>query len=72
MCVEVGKNIRYVWIKMEVMIVKNGEENYYFWPVGFGLDGSLEECAGDRHYMNKVCIERTKQLWRSGIVIDFT
>lgn len=54
------------------MIVKNGEENYYFWPVGFGLDGSLEECEADRHYMNKVCIERTKQLRRSEIVIDFT
>ncbi|MDE5866335.1 MAG: hypothetical protein K2H31_07035, partial [Lachnospiraceae bacterium] len=54
------------------MIVKNGEENYYFWPVGFGLDGSLEECAGDRHYMNKVCIERTKQLERSKFVLDIT
>ena len=38
---------------------------YYFWPTGFGLDGSLEECAADRHYMNRLCIERTKQLERS-------
>ena len=52
------------------MIVKNGEENYYFWLVGFGLNGSLEECAGDRHYMNAAVIDRTKKLGRSKIVLD--
>ena len=46
------------------LIVKYGEGKYYFWPIGFGLDGSLEECESEKHYMNKVCIERTKQLNR--------
>lgn len=49
------------------LIVKYGEdeeEKYYFWPVGFGLNGSLEECGADIHYMNQVSIERTKQLNR--------
>lgn len=53
------------------LIVKYGEGKYYFWPVGFGLDGSLEECEAERRHMNKVCIERTKQLkrYRQEIVI---
>ncbi len=46
------------------LIVKYGEGKYHFWPVGFGLNGSLEECEAERHYMNKVCIERTKKLER--------
>ena len=49
------------------LIVKYGEdeeEKYYFWPVGCGLNGSLEECGADIHYMNQVSIERTKQLNR--------
>ncbi|MDE5866396.1 MAG: hypothetical protein K2H31_07345, partial [Lachnospiraceae bacterium] len=32
----------------------------------------LEECEADRHYMNKVCIDRTKQLRRIEIVLDIT
>lgn len=47
------------------LIVKSQTGKYYFWPTGFGLDGSLEECAAARHYMNRLCIERTKQLERS-------
>lgn len=50
------------------MIVKSQKENYYFWSAGFGLNGSLEECSADRHHMNAVCIERTKQLERCKIV----
>ena len=46
------------------LIEKYGEGKYHFWPVGFGLNGSLEECEAERHYMNKVCIERTKKLER--------
>ncbi|MGN1174037.1 MAG: hypothetical protein ACI4S1_01105 [Roseburia sp.] len=52
------------------MIVKSQKGNYYFWPVGFGINGSLEECEMNMHYMNAVCIERTKQLRRSKIVIE--
>lgn len=52
------------------MIVKSQKGNYYFWPVGFGLNGSLEEGEMNSHYMNAVCIERTKQLKRSKIVIE--
>lgn len=51
------------------MIVRTENGNYYFWPVGFGLDDSLEECAVDTHYMNAVCSERTKQLDRGRIKI---
>lgn len=47
------------------LIVKSQTGKYYFWPTGFGLNGSLEECAADRHYMNRLCIERTKLLGRS-------
>ncbi len=50
--------------------VKSQKGNYYFWPVGFGLNGSLEEGEMNSHYMNAVCIERTKQLKRSKIVIE--
>lgn len=55
------------------LIVKYGENEYYFWPVGFGLDGSLEECSSERHKMNEICIERIKQLKErkvSSIVLD--
>ncbi len=52
------------------LIIKSQQENYYFWPVGFGLNGSLEECSADRHYMNALCIDRTKQLERSEIILD--
>lgn len=43
------------------LIVKYGEGKYHFWPVGFGLNGTLEQCEAGRHHMNKVSIERTKQ-----------
>lgn len=46
------------------LAVKTPKGNYYFWPVGFGLDGSLEECEAERHRMNKVCIENTQKLKR--------
>ncbi len=52
------------------MIVKSEKGNYYFWPVGFGLNGSLEESEAQRHYMNALCIERTKQLDRNSMVIE--
>ena len=52
------------------LIIKSGEGNYYFWPAGFGLNGSLTECEAERHYMNALCIERTEQLERCGIVIE--
>ena len=52
------------------LIVKSGKGNYYFWPAGFGLNGSLTECEAGRHYMNALCIERTKQLERCRIVIE--
>lgn len=52
------------------LIVKSQKGNYYFWSIGFGLDGSLEECEADRHYMNAVCINRTIQLGRTEIVLD--
>ena len=52
------------------LIVKSGQGNYYFWPAGFGLNGSLTECEAERHYMNALCIERTRQLERCSIVIE--
>ena len=52
------------------LIVKSGKGNYYFWPAGFGLNGSLAECEAQRHYMNALCIERTRQLERCRIVIE--
>ena len=52
------------------LIVKSGKGNYYFWPAGFGLNGSLAECEAGKHYMNALCIERTRQLGRCSIVIE--
>ncbi len=52
------------------MIVKSEKGNYYFWPVGFGLNDSLEESEAKRHYMNGLCIERTRTLNRKSIVIE--
>lgn len=46
------------------LIVKSQQGKYYFWPAGFGLSGELEECRAEKHYMNKLCIDRTKQLRR--------
>lgn len=46
------------------LIVRSPKGNYYFWPAGFGLDGSLEECEAARHHMNRVCIDRTVELER--------
>lgn len=51
------------------LMVGYGDDQYYIWPVGFGIDGSLEECAGTKHSMNKTCIERTNQLKRTNIKI---
>lgn len=52
------------------LIVRSQKGNYYFWPAGFGLDGSLEECEAARHHMNRVCIDRTVELER--YVSEFT
>lgn len=52
------------------MIVKSEKGSYYFWPIGFGLNDSLEESEAQEHYMNGRCIERTKQLDRHRIVIE--
>ena len=46
------------------LVVRSQHGTYYFWPAGFGLDRSLEECEAEKHYMNGVCIERTKRLGR--------
>ncbi|MDE6566396.1 MAG: hypothetical protein K2K70_01535 [Lachnospiraceae bacterium] len=46
------------------LIVRYGDDRYYFRPVGFGSDGSLEECEFGRHHMNQICAERTKLLNR--------
>lgn len=51
------------------LIIKSEQGNFYFYPAGFGLNSSLLECEAQRHYMNALCIERTKQLVRSSIVI---
>ena len=51
------------------LIVEYGNGQYYFWPVGFGINGSLEECKNDKHSMNKICIDRTKALNRTKIEI---
>lgn len=51
------------------MIVKSGQGNYYFWPAGFGLNNSLGECEVQRHYMNALCMERTRRLARNRIMI---
>lgn len=47
-------------------------DTYYCWPVGFGLDESLEECEAEAHYMNQICIDRTVELNRyvSEIVVE--
>lgn len=47
------------------MVIKSEKGNYYFWPAGFGLNSSLAECEAGRHYMNDLCIERTRQLARN-------
>lgn len=54
------------------LIIRSEKGKYYFWPAGFGLDGSLEECSAERHHMNAVCIERTKQLERRESVLSIT
>lgn len=46
------------------LVVRSQHGKYYFWPTGFGLDWSMEECEAGRHYMNGLCIERTKRLGR--------
>lgn len=53
------------------LIVKYDEDKYYFWPIGFGLDGSLEECMADSHKMNKICIERIRKLKKRKICSIF-
>lgn len=47
-------------------------EDFHFWPVGFGPDGSLEECEAEAHHMNQICIDRTVELNRyvSEIVVE--
>lgn len=45
------------------LIVRSPKGNYYFWPAGFGLDGSLEEFEAARHHMNRVCIDRTVEIF---------
>lgn len=52
------------------LIVKSAKGNYYFWPVGFGLNASLNECENKSHQMNKLCIDRTKQLRHDAIAIS--
>lgn len=52
------------------LVVNTGDETYAFWPVGFGLNGSLEECRAESHDMNALCIERTKCLERNRCVIE--
>lgn len=52
------------------LVVNDGDGNYYFWPVGFGLNGSLEECEAGKHYMNALCIERTKKLARNRSAVE--
>lgn len=52
------------------MIVKSKNGNFYFWPAGFGLDSSLSECEAGKHYMNALCIERTRQLSRMNMMIN--
>lgn len=54
------------------LIIRSQNGKYYFWPVGFGLDGSLEECSAGQHHMNAICIERTKQLGRRESTISVT
>lgn len=54
------------------LIIRSEKGMYYFWPAGFGLDGSLEECSAERHHMNAVCFERTKQLERRESVLSIT
>lgn len=51
------------------LLVKSEKGNYYFWSVGFGLNSSLEECEAQSHYMNALCIERTRQIARNRIEI---
>lgn len=55
---------------LRYMIVKSEKGSYYFWPIGFGLNDSLEESEAQEHYMNGRCIERTKQLDRYRFVIE--
>ncbi len=52
------------------LIVRYGDDRYFFWPAGFGTDESLEECAGKKHGMNQTCIERTRLLNRTEIKIE--
>ncbi|MGN0288373.1 MAG: hypothetical protein ACI4DQ_02005 [Lachnospiraceae bacterium] len=46
------------------LMVRYGENDYCFWPIGFGLNGNLEECEAGSHRMNAVCIERMVRLKR--------
>lgn len=51
------------------LLVKSEKGNYYFWSVGFGLNSSLKECEAQSHYMNALCIERTRRMMRNRIEI---
>lgn len=46
--------------------------NFYFWPIGFGVDGSLTECEAEAYQMNRIGIERTVELKRytSKIIVE--
>lgn len=60
-----GKDEYYI----RYLIVGYGDGQYYFWPAGFGTDGSLKECAGTSYNMNQTCIDHTKLLNRTAIEI---
>ncbi|MCM1426772.1 MAG: hypothetical protein NC118_09230 [Eubacterium sp.] len=51
------------------LMIRSQQGKYYYWPAGFGLNGSLEECEADRHYMNAACVDRTRQLERMEDII---
>lgn len=52
-----------VWY-FRFLMVRYGKDDYHFWPIGFGLNGNLEECEKNSHRMNAVCIERLIKLER--------
>ncbi|MBQ6888401.1 MAG: hypothetical protein IJN54_12920 [Lachnospiraceae bacterium] len=51
----VGEETEYY---VRYLIVKSEKRNYYLLPIGFGRNGSLEECEADGHYMNYVLREQ--------------
>ncbi|MGN0304644.1 MAG: hypothetical protein ACI4D2_00655, partial [Lachnospiraceae bacterium] len=57
---------------LRFLVYRSVKGNFYFWPIGFGVDGSLTECEAEAYQMNRIGIERTVELKRytSKIIVE--